>query len=311
MKHFFLQTLCFISTVLCSTSLSAQTENNTVFKKIVDNNQYNFLVIKDKIIGYGTHATKIYDKEWNLLEAHDAGQSKLQTGTTTASRSYEYDSQNQKFYTKSWTSNSNLYDVNKYDFSIFNFAQFYEGEAEKLYFFKVNNDVFLNSHSVSTFSESLTGIAGKPSYVSNYYSKLATGFQIVDWDGNVISSTTFPYYCSYVSLNYLEVEDLAYIVVSALNEVYPTTIKKDIDLYSATPYDIKSYAVEVGYNHYFIYQFDKQNTNLKLIRIEKSESNDNEEVEWFGVNGKKLNNPSRGLNIIRMSDGTTKKMVLN
>ena len=295
---------------LCLLGVKAQTQNDEVFKQIADKNYYSFTAINGKIVGYGQNATKIYDKSWNLLEQHDAGQSELQTGMTSASRSFEYVTSSQSYKTTSWTTNQNYYTTNKYGYTILNFTPFYAGEADIIYFIKAVGNVYLNTHSVSFFGSNLSGIAGQASSVMNSYTRLVTDFQIVDWDGNIISKTALPYYSNGYSFSYLEVEDKGYIIVTALSDIYSKTAVKDVDLYSTTPYDIASKAYEPGYSHYFIYEFDKLSKALTYVRMEKGPATNVVEIARFDLNGERLHAPQRGVNIVVFSDGTSRKVTV-
>lgn len=295
---------------VCLMQVNAQTQHDEIFKTITDKNYYSFQVINNKIVGYGSHATKIYDKKWNLLEAHDAGQNELQVGSTYASRSFEYVSSTQSYRTTSWTTNQTYYKTDKFGYTILNFTPFFTGEADKFYFLKTVGDVFLSTHNVSLFANNLSGIAGQASSVSNNYVRLITDFQVVDWDGNVLSQTALPYYSNSYTLSYLEIDGLCYVVAGSLGDIYPKSVKKDVDLYSTTKYELSEKAFEPGYSHYFIYEFDKLSNVLTFVKMEKGPAMHVVEIARFDTNGTKLQAPKSGVNIVMFSDGTCKKLVV-
>ena len=306
----FLKSAMLLFGSLVFMGLKAQTQNDEVFKQMADKNYYSFTAINGKIVGYGSHATKIFDKSWNLLEQHDAGQSELQTGMTYASRSFEYVTSSQSYKATSWTTNQNYYKTDKYGYTILNFTPFYTGEADKIYFIKAVGDIYLSAHNVSLFGNNLSGIAGQASSVSNSYTRLVTDFQIVDWDGNIISKTALPYYSNSYTFSYIEVEGMGYIIASALGDIYPKNVTKDCDLYSTTQYDIADKAYESGYSHYFIYKFDKLAGTLTYVRMEKGPATNAVEIARFDANGNRLQAPQRGMNIVVFSDGTSKKFIV-
>lgn len=83
--------------------------------------------------------------------------------------------------------------------------------------------VFLRSHSVSTFSDSYTGIAGQLSRVSHQYTALTTEFNLVDWDGNILCRIDPPYYISSGYCQAIDVKDKTYLIVTAYS-MYPKIV---------------------------------------------------------------------------------------
>lgn len=47
-----------------------------------------------------------------------------------------------------------------------------------------------------------------------------------------------------------------------------------------------------------------------IEEVHSSESSVHGEDEWYNLNGRKLAAPQKGINIIRMSDGTTRKVLV-
>lgn len=188
-----------------------------------------------------------------------------------------------------------------------NYNKFYNGEANTLYYLREVDQVFLGSHSVSTFSDSYTGIAGQLNHVSHYYTALTTEFNIVDWDGNILCKIEPPYYISSGSCQAIDVKDKTYVIVTAYS-MYPKSVIKDCDTYSTTEYDLSSEEVEPGYCHYFIYEYDSKTNAIEMVKTDKSLAN-RKEVARYDVSGNKLNSPQKGVNIILYSDGTTNKVI--
>ena len=105
--------------------------------------------------------------------------------------------------------------------------------------------------------------------------------------------------------------DEAYIVRIA-NESGNVVYEKAINAGSivALSIDISAYAkgrytVTVENSHETFYgEFDTQTTGIKEVN-----SNVTRTVQYYSIDGKRIATPQRGLNIIKMSDGTTKKII--
>ena len=214
------------------------------------------------------------------------------TYTTTAWEKTEYPNKSAKYSYYTWADNYN---------------KFYNGEANILYYLRNVDQTFLRTHSVSTFSDSYTGIAGLLNRVSHYYTALTTEFNIVDWDGNILCKIEPPYYISSGFCQAIDVKDKTYVIVTAYS-MYPKSVIKDCDTYSTAEYDLSSEEVEPGYCHYFIYEYDSKTNAIEMVKTDKSLAN-RKEVARYDVNGNKLNSPQKGVNIILYSDGTTNKVI--
>ncbi len=250
----------------------------------------------------------IYDKLWNELERHDAGQTEIYTGNHSASRDYEYNSGTysaNEWQEAVWDNYESKYN---YSISLFdNYSDFINGKANIFYMIRDVRDSFLNRHTVSLFSDSYKEIAGLPCYVFSHYQSLITRFEIVDWDGNILASIEPPYYIGLGSCQGIEAEDRAYLIVGAYS-IYPQNIIKDCDLYSTAEYDLSSKQVEPDYYHYYIYEYNKQTNSVRLIKSETSKAN-RKLVGVYDLMGNRLEKEQSGINILLYSDGTSEKVV--
>ena len=59
---------------------------------------------------------------------------------------------------------------------------------------KIKSRKIGSRYTVSKFADSYTGIAGQLSHVTHTYTALTSGYNIVDWDGNVLCKVELPYY---------------------------------------------------------------------------------------------------------------------
>lgn len=267
---------------------------------------------KSKIWGmdFSDGVNIIYDKLWNELERHDAGQAEIYTGRHSASRSYKYNQDSRRYSAEDWKEDIWDYNVPKYGYSISvfdNYSNFVIGKTNTLYMIRSVNDSFLDRHNVSVFGENFEGIAGLPSYVSNSYKSLITRFELVDWDGNMLASIEPPYYIGQGSCQGIEVEDKAYLIVTAYS-IYPKNIIKDCDLYSSEEYDLSSKQTDTDYNHYYIYEYNKPTSSVRLIKSETSKAN-RKIVGIYDLMGNRLEKEQSGINILLYSDGTSDKVV--
>ena len=74
-----------------------------------------------------------------------------------------------------------------------------------------------------------------------------------------------------------------------------------------TAYAKGRYTVTMENSHETFYgEFDTQTTGIKEVN-----SNVTRTVQYYSIDGKRISTPQRGLNIIRTSDGKTKKVVVN
>lgn len=297
-----------------STIVHAQSIIDQVFKTIVPETEgayYNFQSVdgQTKILGYGNGISNVYDEKWNTLESHNAGQEELNTGYYYLTRSYQYDSNRKTYTTTAWEKTEYPNKSAKYSYNIWNdnYTKFYNGEEKVLYYLRNVNKVFLRSHSVSTFSDSYTGIAGQLSRVSHYYTPLTTELNLVDWDGNILCKIDPPYYFGSAYCQAIDVKDKTYLIVTAYS-MYPKSVIQDCYTYSTVEYDLSSKEVEPGYYHYFIYDYDNKTNSIQMIKTDKSLAN-RKEVARYDVNGIKLTSPQKGVNIILYSDGTSNKVI--
>lgn len=309
-----MKTRIILLALFCSTIAHAQSIIDQVFKTIVPETErafYNFQSIdgQTKILGYGNGISNVYDEKWNTLENHNAGQEELNTGYYYLTRSYQYDSNRKTYTATAWEKTDYPNKSAKYAYNIWtdNFNKFYNGEANTLYYLRNVDQVFLRSHSVSTFSDSYTGIAGQLNRVSHYYTALTTEFDLVDWDGNILCKIELPYYISRGFCQAIDVKDKTYVIVTAYS-MYPKSVIKDCDTYSTAEYDLSSKEVEPGYYHYFIYDYDNKTNSIQMIKTDKSLAN-RKEVARYDHNGIKLSSPQKGVNIILYSDGTSNKVI--
>ena len=306
-----------IVTILALLSCSianAQSIIDQVYKTINPEHEresYAFMAFdgQSKILAYGNGVSNVYDEKWNVLEKHNAGQAEIATDYIYLSRSSKYDSARKTYVTTEWEKSVSPYKKSKYTYftTADSYMRFYNGESNKLYYTQGVNDRFVSRHSVSKFGDSYTGIAGQLSHVTHTYTALTTGYNIVDWDGNVLCKVELPYYLGSGGCQSLEAKDRTYIIVSAYS-MYPKTVMSDCDLYSSTEYDLSSKEVEPGYYHYFIFEYDSKTNAIQMIKTDKSLSN-RREVARYDANGVKLNSPQKGVNIILYSDGTSNKVI--
>ena len=309
-----MKTIIILLALFCSTIVHAQSIIDQVFKTIVPETErayYNFQSVdgQTKILGYGNGISNVYDEKWNTLESHNAGQEELNTGYYYLTRSYQYDSNRKTYTTTAWEKTEYPNKSAKYSYYTWadNYNKFYNGEANILYYLRNVDQTFLRTHSVSTFSDSYTGIAGLLNRVSHYYTALTTEFNIVDWDGNILCKIEPPYYISSGFCQAIDVKDKTYVIVTAYY-MYPKNVIQDCDPYSTVEYDISSKEVEPSYYHYFIYEYDSKANAIQMVKADKSLAN-RKEVARYDVNGNKLNSPQKGINIILYSDGTTNKVL--
>lgn len=169
-------TIVTILALLSCSIANAQSLVDEVFKTIVPETErayYNFQSVdgQSKILGYGNGISNVYDEKWNTLESHNAGQEELNTGYYYLTRSYQYDSNRNTYTTTAWEKTDYPNQSAKYSYNIWtdNYNKLYNGEAKTLYYLRNVDQVFLRFHSVSTFSDSYTGIAGQLSRVSHQY----------------------------------------------------------------------------------------------------------------------------------------------
>lgn len=309
-----MKTRIILLALFCSTIVHAQSIIDQVFKTIVPETErayYNFQSVdgQTKILGYGNGISNVYDEKWNTLESHNAGQEELNTGYYFLTRSYQYDSNRKTYTTTAWEKTEYPNKSAKYSYYTWadNYNKFYNGEANVLYYLRNVDQTFLRTHSVSTFSDSYTGIAGQLSRVSHYYTPLTTELNLVDWDGNILCKIDPPYYFGSTYCQAIDVKDKTYLIVTAYT-MYPKSVIQDCDTYSKVEYDISSEEIEPNYYHHFIYDYDKQTNSVQMVKSEKSLAN-RKTVAIYDTNGTRLNAPQKGINIVLYSDGSSEKII--
>lgn len=262
-------------------------------------------------LGLGEGVNIIYDKLWNELERHEAGQEEIININISVSRSFEYDNIEKIYVPADWTTYEWDYSSSKYGYSlslINDYSDFIQGKTNGLYMVRTVSEPFLENHSVYLFSENLQGIAGLPNNIHSTYTTLITHFEIVDWDGNILTTIEPPYYIRYGSCQGIEVEDKSYLIVTG-NEIYPKTVIKECPLFSTDEYELSSCKVEPEYYHYFIYEYDKPTGNTNLIKSESVKAT-RRIVGVYDLKGNRLNAEQSGINILLYSDGTSCKVIL-
>ena len=309
-----MKTRIILLALFCSTIVHAQSIIDQVFKTIVPETErayYNFQSVdgQTKILGYGNGISNVYDEKWNTLESHNAGQEELNTGYYFLTRSYQYDSNRKTYTTTAWEKTEYPNKSAKYSYYTWadNYKKFYNGEANVLYYLRNVDQTFLRTHSVSTFSDNYTGIAGQLSRVSHYYTPLTTELNLVDWDGNILCKIDPPYYFGSTYCQAIDVKDKTYLIVTAYT-MYPKSVIQDCDTYSKVEYDISSEEIEPNYYHHFIYDYDKQTNSVQMVKSEKSLAN-RKTVAIYDTNGTRLNAPQKGINIVLYSDGSSEKII--
>lgn len=273
---------------------------------------FQSIINNTKILAMGLNegVFTIYDKMWDELERHSAGQEEISYQYISASRSYGYDYTEETHTTKEWITSKTDVSRNKYDYSLGlsnNYLNFTQGETNELELIRSVNEIFLERHSVSLFGDNFQGISELPRSLSNNYIPLTTHFEIVDWNGQIKTTISLPYYVRSGSCYEIKVEDRTYIIVFAFG-IYPKTIIKDCSLYSTEEYEISSYQVEPDCYHYFIYQYDKPSGSANLIKTEAKKA-DHSVIGIYDLNGNRHESEQTGVNILLYSDGTSRKIV--
>lgn len=298
---------------LAIAKVNAQSTIDEVFTTLKPNNSMQFYVINSSIYGldYTDGIIRKYDKVWNLQETHDAHQINYQGLTSkSASRSYEYNSELQKYQLKSWEDRDPSYTQKKrYGFSVVNFTEFYQGDESLLYYIKQTNKTFITKHSVSRFNDNLKGIAGEISSTYNMYQTLVTDFEFINWDGTLVQTIVLPYYVDYAHPQFVNIEDKSYIVIGA-NKIYKKDVCEDWELHSGTEYNIDSKEVEADVYHHFVFEYVRETNEVNYIRTFTSSKEDKSEVAIYDVDGTRLSSPKKGVNLIIYSDGSSKKMLV-
>ena len=298
---------------LAITNTSAQSTIDEVFATLKPNNSMSFYTINSNIYGldYADAIVRKYDKEWHLLETHDAHQETYNSKySQSASQGSKYNSELSKYQLKEWEDREASFRQNKrYSFSTTNFNEFWQGDESKLYYIKQTHKMFISSHSVYKYGDNYNGIEGEISSTSNYYQAFVTDFEFIDWDGNKIQTIILPYYVDYASPQFINVDDKSYIVIGA-NKIYKKNIPEDWELHSGTEYNIEDREVEPDVYHHFVLEYVKETNEVRHIKTFTSSKEDKKEIAVFDLNGKQLSSPQPGVNLILYSDGTSKKVMM-
>ena len=71
-----------------------------------------------------------------------------------------------------------------------------------------------------------------------------------------------------------------------------------------------SWPTEYAYSNVRVLTFNKTKTPTGITATPTLTPTDEGSVQIFDIQGRRLNNPKRGVNIIRLEDGTTKKAII-
>ena len=312
-KYFSALLLSFVATTTFS-----QTTNDEVItilntfnkneKSVDDLNSMSFYPIGSNI--YSIDCTKgiisKYNKEWNLLETHDAKQEIFNPLISRSAKRDVYEnSETGQIEIGEWIDEEPYKDswgILRYTYSLTNLNDFSQGKDKKAYFIRATNNYFLANRAFF----SLYGIIQQ---TWHSYIALITDIDFIDWDGNVIQKIILPYYADHINSQFINVEDKSYIIIGAYR-IYNKNIPVDIDLHSEEEYNILNNAVEPESYHYFVYEYDNNSSSVQFIQTFSSLKEDKKEIGIYDINGIKLQQPQKGVNLIIYSDGSSKKVIV-
>lgn len=247
-----------------------------------------------------------YNKEWNLLETHDAKQEILNPLISRSAKRDVYENQETgQIEIGEWIDaepSKNPSDIYRYTYFLTNLNDFSQGNDKKAYFIRATNNFFLAKRMLS-------GSLGIIQQTYHAYTALITDIDFIDWDGNVIQKIILPYYAANINSQFINVEDKSYIIIGA-DRIYNKNIPVDIDLHSEEEYYIENNAVEPESYHYFVYEYDKNSSSVQFIQTFSSLKEDKKEIGIYDINGIKLQQPQKGVNLIIYSDGSSKKVIV-
>lgn len=312
-KYFSALLLSFVATTTFSQTTNDEviTILNTFNKNedsVDDLNSMSFYPIGSNI--YSIDCTKgiisKYNKEWNLLETHDAKQEIFNPliGRSAKRDVYE-NSETGQIEIGEWIDEEPSKDpwgILRYTYSLTNLNDFSQGNDKKAYFIRATNNYFLANRNFFR----LYGIIQQ---TWHSYIALITDIDFIDWDGNVIQKIILPYYADHINSQFINVEDKSYIIIGAYS-IYNKNIPVDIDLHSEEEYNIFNNAVEPESYHYFVYEYDKNSSSVQFIQTFSSLKEDKKEIGIYDINGIKLQQPQKGVNLIIYSDGSSKKVIV-
>ena len=312
-KYFSALLLSFVATTTFSQTTNDEviTILNTFNKNedsVDDLNSMSFYPIGSNI--YSIDCTKgiisKYNKEWNLLETHDAKQEIFNPLIfRSAKRDVYENSETGQIEIGEWIDEEPYKDswgILRYTYSLTNLNDFSQGNDKKAYFIRATNNYFLANRAFF----SLYGIIQQ---TWHSYIALITDIDFIDWDGNVIQKIILPYYADHINSQFINVEDKSYIIIGAYS-IYNKNIPVDIDLHSEEEYNILNNAVEPESYHYFVYEYDKNSSSVQFIQTFSSLKEDKKEIGIYDINGIKLQQPQKGVNLIIYSDGPSKKVIV-
>ena len=247
-----------------------------------------------------------YNKEWNLLETHDAKQEIFNPLISRSAKRDVYEnSETGQIEIGEWIDeepHKDPWGILRYTYSLTNLNDFSQGNDKKAYFIRATNNYFLANRAFF----SLYGIIQQ---TWHSYIALITDIDFIDWDGNVIQKIILPYYADHINSQFINVEDKSYIIIGAYS-IYNKNIPVDIDLHSEEEYNILNNAVEPESYHYFVYEYDKNSSSVQFIQTFSSLKEDKKEIGIYDINGIKLQQPQKGVNLIIYSDGSSKKVIV-
>ena len=312
-KYFSALLLSFVATTTFS-----QTTNDEVItilntfnkneKSVDDLNSMSFYPIGSNIYSIDCIKGIIskYNKEWNLLETHDAKQEILNPLISRSAKRDVYENQETgQIEIGEWIDaepSKNPSDIYRYTYFLTNLNDFSQGNDKKAYFIRATNNFFLAKRMLS-------GSLGIIQQTYHFYNALITDIDFIDWDGNVIQKIILPYYADHINSQFINVEDKSYIIIGAYS-IYNKNIPVDIDLHSDEEYNILNNAVEPESYHYFVYEYDKNSSSVQFIQTFSSLKEDKKEIGIYDINGIKLQQPQKGVNLIIYSDGSSKKVIV-
>ena len=312
-KYFTALLLSFVATTTFS-----QTTNDEVItilntfnkneKSVDDLNSMSFYPIGSNIYSIDCIKGIIskYNKEWNLLETHDAKQEILNPLISRSAKRDVYENQETgQIEIGEWIDaepSKNPSDIYRYTYFLTNLNDFSQGNDKKAYFIRATNNFFLAKRMLS-------GSLGIIQQTYHFYNALITDIDFIDWDGNVIQKIILPYYADHINSQFINVEDKSYIIIGAYS-IYNKNIPVDIDLHSDEEYNILNNAVEPESYHYFVYEYDKNSSSVQFIQTFSSLKEDKKEIGIYDINGIKLQQPQKGVNLIIYSDGSSKKVIV-
>ena len=311
-KYFTALLLSFVATTTFS-----QTTNDEVIKifNTFKNNESIYYLNRMSFYPIGSNIYSIdcikgiiskYNKEWNLLETHDAKQEILNPLISRSAKRDVYENpETGQIETGEWIDaepSKNPTDIYRYTYFLTNLNDFSQGNDKKAYFIRATNNYFLANRAFF----SLYGIIQQ---TWHSYIALITDIDFIDWDGNVIQKIILPYYAANINSQFINVEDKSYIIIGA-DRIYNKNIPVDIDLHSEEEYNIFNNAVEPESYHYFVYEYDKNSSSVQFIQTFSSLKEDKKEIGIYDINGIKLQQPQKGVNLIIYSDGSSKKVIV-